>query len=225
MTIANTLRKINALDLIDRLGQSIPPASRRPRNLGVSYIRTVRDRFIESLPDQDDDIYAHIKNRDDARWGLTLYDLAPFRLSAVADDLGLLSWPHQTAERITPAQVLSIHLGSFTTMLVDVLCEAAVQAYDEPPLEYTAIINTPGYLPSNPVEEFVNAREAWQYLAMERGASEDVPHEDDYSDTQRKLWELSEQENPPLGSVWGPTPGYEGDHDLGLVYTVTHTER
>src|SRR5690606_27349761 len=124
MTIANTLRKINALDLIDRLGQSIPPASRRPRNLGVSYIRTVRDRFIESLPDQDDDIYAHIKNRDDARWGLTLYDLAPFRLSAVADDLGLLSWPHQTAERITPAQVLSIHLGSFTTMLVDVLCEA-----------------------------------------------------------------------------------------------------
>jgi len=26
------------------------------------------------------------------------------------------------------------------------------------------------------------------------------------------------------GTVYGPTPGYDGDHDLGLAYTVSPAE-
>lgn len=93
---------------------------------------------------------------------------------------------------------------------------------------YVATINTPGYLPmdDNP-PVFDTAREAWEYLATERGyAEDDAPGGVDYSDTWHTLQALGtgEAEGDQPGTVYGPTPGHDGDHDLGLAYTVSVAE-
>lgn len=92
--------------------------------------------------------------------------------------------------------------------------------------KYLATINVPGYLPMDddpPV--FDTAREAWEHLQWERMRGEDeIPG--DYSETVAELgrwadprWPVTEHER--CGTVYAPTPGYEGDHDLGLAYCVT----
>lgn len=102
---------------------------------------------------------------------------------------------------------------------------------------YQAIINTPGYLSEQdepPV--FTSAREAWGYLADERREAEDAAWEaflevaEGYSATVNTLEAFSRGEfEPSLGAsdddgtgvVYGSTPGYDGDHDLGKAYSVT----
>jgi len=105
---------------------------------------------------------------------------------------------------------------------------------------YLATINTPGYLPMDdepPV--FETAREAWAYLADERQRAEDQFPDDEplgeYTDTVGYLRYAASGDvlygNPhegwPLNSdgtgvIYGSTPGYDGSHDLGLAYCVTH---
>ncbi len=88
---------------------------------------------------------------------------------------------------------------------------------------YVATVNTPGYLPQDdepPV--FDTAREAWEYLADQREREEedsepDAPADQELSDTYHELW--LHRDEP--GTVYGPTPGYQGSHDLGLAYCVT----
>jgi len=103
---------------------------------------------------------------------------------------------------------------------------------------YVATINTPGYLPEAEPAEFDTAAEAWEYLAGERRNAEDETEAvaQGYSATYNTLdmlatsldWSTCENAGiDPLsetGTVYGPTPGYEGDHDLGLAYTVTEQE-
>jgi hypothetical protein len=101
-------------------------------------------------------------------------------------------------------------------------------------MSYVAIINVPGYLPDSMDEPatFETAREAWDYLASERKRSEDDTYTEGdggYSGTLRELQSLAQydanQEDSLLaGTVYGPTPGYEGDHDLGLAYSVEIAE-
>lgn len=108
-------------------------------------------------------------------------------------------------------------------------------------MRFIATINVPGYLPmSDEVDGFDTAREAWQFLADERTRGEDDAYDDGddegYSATKNILETLgtgtssgtqSDYENAGLdpvsgaGTVYGPTPGYDGEHDLGLAYTVT----
>lgn len=104
---------------------------------------------------------------------------------------------------------------------------------------FIATINTPGYLPDSADEPatFDTAEEAWWYLYHERCYAEmDAPCDlcddtlthgpsgdcDDDSDTGRELGQMASKDEP--GTVYGPTPGYRGDHDLGLAYTVSITE-
>ncbi|HEX2242600.1 MAG TPA: hypothetical protein VHK27_05000 [Gammaproteobacteria bacterium] len=119
---------------------------------------------------------------------------------------------------------------------------------------FVATINVPGYLPMDdepPV--FDTAQEAWSYLAEERTRAEDQYPEwcdhstcqirpcDEYSETRETLsvlaeaahWEHSERDTWLLenrlapdgtGAVYGSTPGYDGDHDLGLAYNVDAIE-
>jgi hypothetical protein len=107
---------------------------------------------------------------------------------------------------------------------------------------FMAIVNVPGYLPEDddpPV--FDTAQSAWKYLADERERGEDSaeygafdPDQFEYSDTLRSLryaagpdvvYGSSHEDNPlnadGTGVIYGSTPGYDGDHDLGLAYCVT----
>jgi hypothetical protein len=94
----------------------------------------------------------------------------------------------------------------------------------EPP-QYVATISVPGYLPMDddpPV--FDTAAEAWDYLREERQRAEDDDEStDEYSETLETLGAMATG-GAQLGSIVGPTPGYDGDHDLGLVYAVRIVE-
>ena len=111
--------------------------------------------------------------------------------------------------------------------------------------QYVATINTPGYLPTDDEPAvFDTAQEAWEYLADERERAEDdaVYSDDDpeayeYSDTLTTLRYIAGDEhehgNPRedyptnvdgTGTVYGNTPGYSGDHDLGMAYSVSLVE-
>lgn len=107
---------------------------------------------------------------------------------------------------------------------------------------YLATINVPGYLPMDdepPV--FDTATEAWWHLYHERCDADwldvDLPAEGhdhnpytlcpicsevEDSETADELGRMAM--TGEVGTVYGPTPGYQGDHDLGLAYSVTLTE-
>jgi hypothetical protein len=95
-------------------------------------------------------------------------------------------------------------------------------------MPYLATINTPGYLPQDdepPV--FDTAEEAWGYLAEEREetGTEEQSEEDYLADVWHYLIAQSENASGDgTGSVIGSTPGYDGDHDLGLAYSVTYLD-
>lgn len=102
---------------------------------------------------------------------------------------------------------------------------------------YVAIQNVPGYLGmDDDPPTFTTPREAWDYLAAERRAGEDDALEEGdgkggYSATVNVLdalaagdWDNWGTDEIGCGSVVGPTPGYDGDHDLGLAYTVRLVE-
>jgi hypothetical protein len=95
--------------------------------------------------------------------------------------------------------------------------------------KYVATINMPGYLPMDddpPI--FDTAQEAWQYLADERERAEDETVDDGdarpYSLTVAALLDLAESDSSGEGTVNGDTRGYDGDHDLGLAYSVSIVE-
>lgn len=104
--------------------------------------------------------------------------------------------------------------------------------------KYVATINVPGYLPQDDDPAvFDTAREAWQYLAEERERGEDVAELLDATLTlvglNRIVMASRWQNGTPTdlglnpdgtGTVYGDTPGYDGDHDLGLAYNVTLAE-
>lgn len=95
---------------------------------------------------------------------------------------------------------------------------------------FVATINVPGYLPMDddpPV--FDTAAEAWQYLADERRHGEEpfLSDGEGWSDTVVEIEAMPDRDIPSsdgTGVVYGDTPGYQGEHDLGLAYCVTRVE-
>lgn len=110
---------------------------------------------------------------------------------------------------------------------------------------FMAVINVPGYLPMDddpPV--FDTPQEAWSYLADTRRRDEDDavyadddPDQCEYTDTVALLeytagpdveYGNPHEDNPVnadgSGVVYGSTPGYQGEHDLGLAYCVIAVE-
>lgn len=115
-------------------------------------------------------------------------------------------------------------------------------------MKYVALVNIPGCLPMDddpPV--FDTAKEAWEYLADERQRAEDafddwplsgghsgIPTYE-YSDTYSDLMSIAagdfechaginELQPGGTGTIYGDTPGYVGEHDLGLAYSVEVVE-
>jgi hypothetical protein len=102
------------------------------------------------------------------------------------------------------------------------------------------MMNTPGYLPVTELLVFASAAEAWDYLREERERQEDdeAPDEENYSATREQLATLATaehwQDGAPVtlgpidatgaGTVYGPTPGTDSEHDLGIAYSVTVVE-
>jgi hypothetical protein len=95
---------------------------------------------------------------------------------------------------------------------------------------FIATVNTPGYLPEGEPGYFTSATEAWDWLRGERyDALDDAEVDPDTDATVATLRSLSDgllwdelgEEVSGAGSVGGTTPGYDGDHDLGVVYSVT----
>lgn len=106
-------------------------------------------------------------------------------------------------------------------------------------MKFLATINTPGYSPwDDDPPTFDTARSAWEYLADARMRAEDdaldwssTNGDDGYSGTLNTLeslgngtLSLDEVGTDGTGTVYGDTPGYDGDHDLGLAYNVTVCE-
>lgn len=242
MTIASKLSKMTHVDLINRIEPKVNNNTCHypgTGTLGAAFLDKVRAVFIESvLPDDDDNIPMVVRNRDDARWGLITDSVIPYKAAETAVALGLLDWDYapdpdderapkpRPGEGITAGMILVYSLQLYTEALVDVLCEAAVKAYEEgPDMEYVAIINVPGYSPwAEENAEFATIKEAWEYLADERRRQEDENDFEGYTDTVRSLGYMAEAKEPICDSVYGSTPGYEGDHDLGMVYTVTNKQ-
>lgn len=87
---------------------------------------------------------------------------------------------------------------------------------------FIAIINVPGYLPMDdepPI--FDTAAEAWEYLWTERL---DNWSNYDYADYMSDAALADMEHKDGIGTVYGNTPGYDGDHDLGLAYSVSVAE-
>lgn len=87
---------------------------------------------------------------------------------------------------------------------------------------FVATINVPGYLPMDddpPV--FETAREAWQYLVGEVDRSWDDYPDDENGACVTAHTQMHNVDQSKAGTVYAPTPGYDGDHDLGLAYCVT----
>ena len=239
MAIGSRLRKLSTSDLVEKISEKIPSSScldPGDGTLGALYLSKVLQVFIETLPEDETDIYMHVKNRNDQRWGVDTDSVIPFKGAHTAITLGLLNWDYdprpdeeqpEPGERITAGMILGHHLKTYTSALVEVLCDAAIEAHEDGPEdEYVAIINVPGYSPmAEEPAEFPTIASAWEYLADERCRSEEQDETtDEYSDTVEQLRTLAEAADPQCGSVYGGTPGYDGDHDLGLVYTVTHRQ-
>lgn len=107
-------------------------------------------------------------------------------------------------------------------------------------MKYLATVNIPGYLPQDDEPPtFDTAREAWEYLADERERDELPDDLNHLSRTWRELYALGMLDDPEhtqrwiavlgldpdgTGTIYGPTPGYDGQHDLGLAYSVTRID-
>lgn len=96
--------------------------------------------------------------------------------------------------------------------------------------KYVATVNVPGYLPmDDDPPYFDKAHEAWQYLADERERGEQDTEGDTLSETWRELSDRARATEVLIGEtgegvIYGATPGYDGEHDLGLAYCVTLTD-
>jgi hypothetical protein len=91
--------------------------------------------------------------------------------------------------------------------------------------KYVATINVPGYLPVDdepPV--FDEAREAWQYLVSEVDRQWDEYPEDVNGACVEAHTAMHNVDQSQPGTVYAPTPGYEGSHDLGLAYSVSEVQ-
>lgn len=100
-------------------------------------------------------------------------------------------------------------------------------------VEYVATINVPGYLPmDDEPPTFETTAAAWGYLADERKRDDAAWIPDDPEDPEGPAsldectltLEAYERDGHGEGTVYGNTPGYDGDHDLGLAYSVSAVE-
>lgn len=96
-------------------------------------------------------------------------------------------------------------------------------------MKYAAIVSVPGYLPDSdePPPLFDEAWQAWQCLYNERRAEieQTFGRDDETVEELNRVCRFSlTLERPVTGTVVGPTPGYEGDHDLGVAYQVVEVE-
>ena len=100
------------------------------------------------------------------------------------------------------------------------LCPDCDRTGDHTHPGYAAVMNTPGYLPwDDEPPVFEQPGDAWSWLANERRDAEDVIPGDGYSDTVDQLDAYASANHGP-DTVYGSTPGYDGEHDLGIAYSV-----
>lgn len=91
--------------------------------------------------------------------------------------------------------------------------------------KYMATINTPGYLPwDDEPPVFDSPREAWQYLVSEVERLWDAYPEDENGACLEAHTGMHNINQEQIGTVYAPTPGYDGSHDLGIAYSVMAVE-
>lgn len=90
---------------------------------------------------------------------------------------------------------------------------------------FVATINVPGYLPmDDEPPTFETAREGWQYLVSEVERSWDDNPGDYNGACVSAHADMHNIDQSRPGTVFAGTPGYDGNHDLGLAYSVTEVE-
>lgn len=90
---------------------------------------------------------------------------------------------------------------------------------------YMATRNVPGYMPMDddpPI--FESAREAWQHHVEEVERDWDDYPDDENGACIEAHTTLHNIDQSREGAFHAPTPGYEGEHDLGVAYSVTYVE-
>lgn len=102
---------------------------------------------------------------------------------------------------------------------------------------YMCAVSHPGYLPMTDGPAFASAPQAWGWLLTQRCADEEADESvaeyslgvallqllatDGYRYGGHPDTEVTYSTHPDgAGYVWLGTPGYEGSHDVGLVYRV-----
>src|SRR5687767_11843694 len=87
---------------------------------------------------------------------------------------------------------------------------------------FEAVINVPGFLPVGDPMIFDTMTEAWLWLREQRERDLDDPMNDEDDDQDDQALDEIEGliDAPETGVVYGRTPGYFGDHDQGLAYSV-----
>lgn len=94
--------------------------------------------------------------------------------------------------------------------------------------EYVATIYMPGHMQINEnVSTFDTSREAWEYLADERDRAIDLTWQEgdkQDDDASAQLLARASAEDWGVGTVHGSIPGYNGDNDPGLTYSVEIVE-
>lgn len=110
-------------------------------------------------------------------------------------------------------------------------------------MRYIAVSNVPGYLPmDDEPSEFDNPRDAWAHLVELRERDEEngfdlaseAPRDAAVLQALRTFASAEHRDGDQTGefrtnadgtgSIYGCTPGYDGNHDLGLVYSVMIAE-
>lgn len=93
--------------------------------------------------------------------------------------------------------------------------------------QYAAVINTPGYMPwADEPAVFDSIREAWAYLKDEyERMCDGLEERDNPGDYDAVIAGFDSRWNyDETGHLYAHTPGYDGDHDLGLAFQVIEYE-
>ena len=228
MSIAKTMKYLTAHDIHELYLKAGGPKVHYPQAHGDEALITIRNAFIDALPDDDSDIYAWAKNRNDQRWGVDLDSVLPYtRMSYVlAFHLHTLPVGH-VDENVSALVLLTAKLHDHVQIVVTGLVSKAIEIYEEQPdaPEFVAIVNVPGYVPDDAPQGFETPQEAWQYLADDRKY---ICAENDRDHLSDRAWQVMNgyalNPNAQIESVLTDNPAYSGDHGLGLAYTVTQAE-
>ena len=197
---------------------------------GAGFLTRVRDALVESVEDKwtnGTPLADAVEAVRDGEAAHRIADEAPdiHTHARWRQFIDLTAYNEDISEYGEPSDDMTENAGVALYIIANRLVHVLLDEIEENAPQYVATISVPGYLPMDDEPAvFETIAEAWEYLAEERERAEDDAYsstdeleEFEYSDTVNALHRAT-----GVGTtVYGDPPGYEGDHDLGLAYSVS----